>query len=99
LRLDPLALAHRAYLAGDELRDPLLDDRALGVREGIEHEPPGADEIALVTGFGSGFYRSPTLCRGKYRAHRIRGAVLGEQDPVAMFLRQLLPRRVDVVSQ
>ena len=74
-----------------ELEHPLAHGRAAGVRQGVQHVPPGALVLALV-----GALDAPGLALGVDGHHRL---LVGEEDPVAVGLVELAPRPVDVVAE
>ena len=82
------------------LRDAPLHRRALRVREGVQHVAPRARERAHVARAPpcrlSARFTSSSVVAGVHRHLRL---LVGEQDPVAVLLRQLAPRHVDVVAE
>ncbi len=97
--LDLGAVAGAAQLARQVARGALLRRGALGVGEGVEHVASRSDEGALIARLHALLLRTPRLLRRQARVHADAGALLGEQDPVAILLRQVLPGRVDVVAE
>ena len=91
-------MAAGAQLALHKTGHALSHQRALGVGEGVQHIPPGTGEGAHVARLQLALERGAGLGRREARIHRHRRRFLGEQDPVAVLLRQVLPRPVDVVS-
>ena len=99
LRLQPLALADRAVRARQKLRHPALHHRALRRGEGLQHVFAGAREGALIAGLFLPLQRPPRLGRRVSGVDRHGRLLVGEQDPVAVLLRELAPRLVHVVAE
>ncbi len=95
----PFAVAERTIAAEHELRDAPFAQRALGVRKGVQHVPPRARERAHVAGLHFRLERAAHLRRVETGVHRHGGLLLGEENPVAVLLRQLAPRAVHVVAE
>ena len=97
--LQPLAVADGA--AGNEhvARHAPLHQGALRVGERVQHVAPGAGEGALVAGLGLALERGARLRGREARIDRHGGRLFGEQDPVAVLLRQLAPRTIDIEPQ
>ena len=91
LRAQPVTGADRAGHGLHELQHPLAHGGAAGVRQGVQHVPPGAHVLPLV-----GALDAARLALGVDGDHRL---LVGEQDPVAVGLVQLAPRAVDVVAE
>jgi len=96
LRLEPLAFAGRTVPAHHEARDAVLHQRALRGRESVQHVLARAHESALVAGLQLAAQRRARLGRREAGVHRNRRLLLGEENPVARFLRQIAPWLVDV---
>ena len=96
--LEPLAVAGRARFALHEPGYALSHQRALGIGEGVQHIPPGAGEGAHVARLHLAFERGAGFGRRETGVHRHRWCFLGEQNPVAILFRQVLPRPVNVVA-
>ena len=99
LAAEPLALAERAVAAQHVLRHPLLHQRALRGGEGVQDVPRGAGERALVARLLLALERRLRLRRRVAGVDRHGRLLVGEQDPVAILLRQLAPGAVDVVAE
>ena len=95
---EPLAVTQRALGALHVLRDAPLHHRALGVRERLQHVASRARERAHVAGLFLSLERAPRLGRRVAGVHRDRRLFVGEEHPVALLLRQIAPRLVDVVA-
>ena len=99
LRLEPLALADRAVRARQKLRHPALHHRALRRGEGLQDVFASAREGALIAGLFLALQRPPRLGRRVSGVDRHGRLFVGEQDPVAVLLRELAPRPVHVVAE
>ena len=95
----PFTLAQWAGAALHELRHALFHQRALGVGEGVQDVAPRPAEGALVTRLQLALERLAGLLGGETCVHRHGGGFFGEQDPVALFFRQLAPWDIDVIAQ
>ncbi len=99
LGLEPLAAARRARPALHEARHAPSHQGALGAGEGVQHVAPRTGEGAHVAGLLLALERGAGFGGGEAGVHRRRGRFLGEQNPVAVLLRQVAPGPVDVVAQ
>ncbi len=97
--VEPLAVALGTRGAQHVLRDPPLHHRALRARERVHHVAARAREGAHVTGLFLALERALGLRRREARVDRHLRLLLGEQDPIALLLRQLAPRHIDVVAE
>lgn len=91
LRPQPGALTQRAIGAFDELQHATAHHRAVGVRQCVTDMALGAGKRAVVV---------------IIRLHRMLGRIdldsrllIGEQDPIALPLREFAPRLVDVIPE
>ncbi len=98
-RRSRFAVAERTFAAEHELRHALFHGRALGVRERVQHMAARAGERAHVAGLHFRLERAADLPRVEPGVHRHLRLFLGEQNPVAVLLRQFAPRRVHVVAE
>ena len=99
LGLEPLALADRAVRARQKLRHPTLHHRALRRGEGLQDVFARAGEGALIARLLLSLQRPLRLGRRVSGVDRHGRLLVGEQDPVAILLRELAPRPVDVVAE
>ena len=93
------AVAQRAFGAQHVARDPLLHQRALRVGEGMQHVAPCAGEGPLVAGLLLALASASHLVGFEAGIHRDDRLLVGEEDPVAILLRQVAPRPIDVVAE
>ncbi len=94
-----LAVAARAPGADHVLRDALFHRRALGAGIRLQHIFSGAGEGALIARRLLALQRAAGGGRIEAGVDRHRRLLVGEQDPVALLLRQRAPRQVDVVTE
>ena len=99
LALQPPTVAQRAGAADHVARDALLHQRTLGRRERVQDVLAGPHERALVARLESLTLRRTGLGRREARIDRHGRLLVGEQDPVAIRLRQVAPRAIDVVAE
>ena len=81
------------------LRHALFHQRALRVREGVQHVAARAGERALIARFVLALERGARLLRREAGVDGHGRLFVGEENPVAIFFRQIAPRRVDVVAE
>jgi hypothetical protein len=94
-----LSVAHGAGTGTEELGDATLHPGTLRVRERVEHVLPGSDEGSRIGRFGACCDR---FARFVQRQPGVDGKVrslLGVEDPIAVFARQVLPGDIDVVAE
>ncbi len=97
--LQPLAMTRRTRATRQVTRHALLHQRALRRRERLQHIAPRAGERAHVAWLELLPSRDAGL-RGREAGIDRRGRrLVGEENPVAILLRQVAPRRVDVVAE
>ncbi len=99
LATQTLALTQRAHRTDHVARDTLLDHRALGGRERVQHVALRAGKRAVVAGVVAALDRLAGLRRAQVAVHGHHRLLIGEEDPVALLLRQFPPGNVDVVAQ
>jgi hypothetical protein len=80
-------------------RDPPLDERALGGGKGLEHVAAGAGEGAHVAGLLLAAQGASGLGGREARVDGDHRLLVGEEDPVPVLLRQLVPGPVHVVTE
>jgi hypothetical protein len=95
----PLAPAQRTLRADHVAGHALFHRRALGGGEGLQHILARAGEGALVAGRFLALERLPDFGGREAGVHRRGRLLVGEEDPLAVFFRQVAPRRVDVVAE
>ena len=100
-RLAPqaLAFAFRTRGADHVARHALFHRRAFGIGKGLHHVAAHAGERALVAGRVLALERGAGFCGRQAAVHGHARAFLGIQNPVAVLLRQIAPRGIDVVAQ
>jgi hypothetical protein len=91
--------AHRTIRAEHVPRYPLLHERTLRVRERVQHIAPRAAERAHVPRFLFAPERRARFFGGVTGIDRNGRRLIGEEDPIAVFPRQRLPRPVDVMAE
>ena len=99
LALQALAFALRADGTAQVARDALLHQRAVRRRERVQHIAARAGERALVARLLAAAQRGAGLGRRIARIHRHGWLLVGVEDPVAILLRELAPRTVDVDTE
>ena len=96
---EPLAAARGTDAADQEARDAALHQRALRGREGMQYVAADAGEGALIAWLELSLERALRVGGRQAGVDRHGRLFVGVQDPVTVRLRQVTPRRVDVVSQ
>ena len=92
-------MAARTVARHHELHHPLFHQRALRVGIGVHEVAPGAREIAhVVRRFFAG-HGPKGLCGRASRIDRNDRLLIGEEDPVALFLRQVAPGFVHLIAE
>lgn len=96
LAAQPLAIALRALRADQILRHALFHLRALRAGKGVQHVAPRTGEGAHVAGLFLALERAPDLAQVVAGIHRHHRLLVGVENPVARFLRQLGPWHVHI---
>ena len=95
----PLAFAHGAVGAQHVLRHALFHLRAGAVGKGLQHVFARARKRAHIARRHLRLQRRLCFLRIQPRIHGNLRLLVGKQYPVAHLLRQVAPRRIDVVAQ
>src|SRR5678816_2925423 len=83
----------------DRLGHPLFHERAVRVGKRVQHMTPRARERSHVAGLFLAFQCASDFVCVVTRVDRHAWLLIGEEDPIAILLRQFTPRTTAVVSE